>query len=394
MPARSPAPGRRVPTGFTLVEVMMAVTLMLMVFAAAVPFFRTQARSIDDQAGRFDATQTARFAISQVDKDLRVAGNWLGVGQPLLVQADTLAITFNADLVSSVHDAYSQYAVYVDSSAPLSTTGGLTRDARITLPNTSRLYPDSTYRKPGNTEPIDTETISYFLVADTRPGFTDRYQLRRRVNADTATLVAENVVLPPGERVFRYYTLGTGGVLTEIPTSRFPLYHTAIMHGSTADVGVARMTDSVRVVRMRLTVADVDPRRGERRQTFESNIRLRNAGLLNRPSCGAAPRLGSISLGTSIGGTAGARYVSLTWRPATDETSGERDVQAYLVYRRLTTDAAFSGVFQSIPADGSASYRFDDNAVTTGDRFVYGVAALDCTPLVSATTTTTSSTIP
>lgn len=373
--------------GFTLIEMMMAVTLMLMVFAAAVPFFRSQARSIDEQAGRFDATQTARFAISTVDKDLRVSGNWLGTGQPLLVQADSLAITFNADLLNNTFDAAAPYNVYTDSTAPAATVEELTAGAKITLPNSTRLYPDSTYRRPGTTTQADAETISYYVTADTRPGYTGYYQLRRRVNADSSTLVAERVTLPAGERVFRYYYVAPSGTLTEVPTTKIPMFHTAIMHGAANDTGPSRMTDSVRVVRMRLTVADVDARRGTRTQTFESNIRLRNAGLLHRASCGATPTLGFSSITATATTSSGVSKVTLKWSRATDELGGEKDIQSYVIYRRDAATTTFSGVFDSVPADGSATYTYVDTKVTAGQSYYYGIAAVDCTPLESGTVT-------
>ena len=60
--------------GFSMLEMLIAVGLMLIVFSLAIPFFIAQAHSIDDTAGRQDAQQTARFAISAIDRDLRVAG--------------------------------------------------------------------------------------------------------------------------------------------------------------------------------------------------------------------------------------------------------------------------------------------------------------------------------
>ena len=60
--------------GFTLAEMMIAVTLMLFIFAMVVPFLRTQMHELGQNAGNLDALQNARFSQNAIDRELRVAG--------------------------------------------------------------------------------------------------------------------------------------------------------------------------------------------------------------------------------------------------------------------------------------------------------------------------------
>src|SRR5215208_5991362 len=127
---------------FTLAEMMIAITLMLLVFAVAVPFFRTQARAVENASGRSEARQNVRYAINAIDRDLRVAGVGVVDAQPMLVYASPTAVTFNADLVSRDKDDVS--AVYYDADADAASVGVLRRGDAITLPGSTLRYPDST----------------------------------------------------------------------------------------------------------------------------------------------------------------------------------------------------------------------------------------------------------
>ncbi|MEK7239599.1 MAG: hypothetical protein AAB224_03370 [Gemmatimonadota bacterium] len=90
-----PAAGRRARAGFSMVEMIFAVSITVLVFSIAIPFFRAQTRAMDAGAGRLDAFQSARYAVARIEADLRVAAS--EAGQPLLVQAAPFAIAFNAN---------------------------------------------------------------------------------------------------------------------------------------------------------------------------------------------------------------------------------------------------------------------------------------------------------
>jgi len=75
--------------------------------------------------------------------------------------------------------------------------------------------------------------------------------------------------------------------------------------------------------------------------------------------------------------------VQLTWAPATDENSGEKDIERYVVWRRPSTTPDWGDPLVSIPS-GLPGYTYVDGSVTIGTTYYYALAAQDCSPALSA----------
>lgn len=377
MPSGPVAPPR---DGFTLMEMMISITIMMLVFAMAVPFFRVQARSVEQNAQRLDARTGGRYGASSLDRDLRVAGIGMPVDQPLLVQAQRDAITINANLVS--RDTGDVFAVYINPDIDEGLTTSLAPATSVTLPNSSWTYPSVAYME-GDAR-SNAETISYWVAPDReRPGFS---ALFRRVNRGDPRVVVRNVVTSEGEPVFRYYFVNTDGRLTEVSSSRLPMRHTPGLHGDALDTGTAGFIDSVRVVRVRLRTAARDAQTG-RVDTIaqESSIRMMNAGLLKRSTCGAAPRPPAYDSRTPIRAflAAGKPTIEFALLPSPDEAAGERDVKRYVLYRRLEGESDWGEPRATLMSAGLASYPIEVE-VEPARRIQYGIAAMDCTPRLSS----------
>ncbi len=379
--------------GFTLIEMMVSVSLALLIFAAAVPFFRVQARTVTAHAGRNDAIQNARFAMNAIDRDLRVAGAGIVNPQPLLVQADAYAITFNADLITT--DQNEMGAVYYDPTAPLGSTTVLDQARRIVLPRSAIGYPDTTYLQQvmdnnGTPLPSRAETISYWVSPDSTTARTDDHIMFRRVNDLAPMVVAEAIIVRPGEPIFRYYKGAAGGALVEVPQGSLPLVHSAVIHGSNEDIGGSALTDSVRSVRVRISSIYSEVHGDSAIRTAEGSIRLLNSGLIRFASCGEPP-LGAALLATkTIINSSPA--VRLTWVASVDDGAGERDIDRYAIFRRAGGSIDWGEPFTSVPA-GLVTYEFFDTDVPDGD-WEYGLIAQDCTPASSGVSTAGPVTIP
>jgi hypothetical protein len=200
--------------------------------------------------------------------------------------------------------------------------------------------------------------------------------LYRRVNNLAATIVAKAITILPGEPVFRYFKADTLGQLVEIPQSSLPIYHSAAIHNSKADTLTSALTDSIRVVRVRLTGVYVDRAGKKLNRPIETGIRIMNAGLLHFATCGEPPLFAS-AITAAASNNASAPKVVVGWISSVDQASGEKDVEQYSIYRRKDTDLAFTEPLASIPS-GSSTYSFTDTQVASGDRWVYGVSARDC----------------
>jgi prepilin-type N-terminal cleavage/methylation domain-containing protein len=367
--------------GFTLIEMMVSMTILLIVMGVSVNFLRRQSNMVARETTRMDALQNAEFAATQLERELREAGAGVVDVQPMIVQLDSEAITFNANMVAL--DTGDVRAVYQLSDAdPKAVRAMLVTEAQA-LPNSFpvKLYPDTTYIASKGVE-SGAETISYWLRPDSSAKIAKRYALFRRVNAQPPTLIARGIVKDTVP-VFTYFTSDTMNVLQPVAKNLLPIYH-AKVHGTSADTGRAALTDSIRVVRVHFQAAARDPRTGkDGLRTVEARIRLMNSGLLKRSSCGQPPYGPGAPVGVSSILGAGVKTVTLTWTGSSDDTGGEKDIERYAIFRRLSTDAAFADPIASIPASLKTTYSFTDTQVQQGLSYVYGIAAQDCTPMMS-----------
>jgi hypothetical protein len=318
-----------------------------------------------------------------------VAGTGVTAEQPILVQASNTAITFNVDLISRATSDPS--SVYIDASADSNTTSAMRTSSTITLPNSTFTYPESTYYQ---TTGIlgGAETVSYYLTKDSTTALSTEYILWRRVNNATPRVVAEGIQYSPGDTVFQYFRVTAADTLAAVPTTSLPLYHYAAAHGSAADTGAYALIDSIRSVRITLKAVYHDPRSSDVLRTLKMTVRLLNTGLTSRSSCGQTPS-GVTPVATTSTSGAAAPFIKLTWSPAADDGAGENDIYRYVIYRRPSTATTFTQPYSAVPA-GSSTYTFTDNSVAHGDKWVYGVAAQDCTPASSATSPTSTITVP
>ena len=381
--------------GFTLVELMISMMLLLVIMGAAVQFLRKQTGLVTKETSRMDAMQNAQFATSQIDRELREAGAGVADVQPMIVQVDTMAMTFNANMVSI--DTGDVRAVYQLTDADTNGTRAMLKSERMTLPNSSpaKGYPDTTYLAASGVQ-SGAETISYYLRPDSATtAISNDYLLFRRVNAVSPTLIARGIVRDSRDTtsMFTYYKADTLNRLIAIPASQLPLYH-GVIHGAVDDTGRTALTDSIRAVRVHFVTASRDPRTGkDALRTVEVLVRLMNAGLLDRTSCGQPPY--SVSLPTVVASAVGsARLATITWSRSSDDGTGEKDIERYALFRRLSSATAFGDPFSSIPATTAATYSFTDSNIIAGQTYVYGVAAQDCTPLLSSVSASAPVTIP
>lgn len=358
--------------GFSLVEMLISITIIAIVLGLTVPFFRTQVQAFGGISGRDDAQQNSRYGVSMIDRELRIAGVGVVDPQPLVVQAAPNAITFNVDLVS--RDINDKGAAYYDPDINANAAVSLPKTSKVTLPLSGMQYPDSNYFQ-NVSAPSEAETISFWVAPDPDPAANGTYALFRRVNALPATVVAKALVLPPNEPVFRYFKADTLGQLIEIPQNQLPIYHSAAIHNSKADSAKSAMTDSIRVVRVRLTGQYTDRKGVKNARAVETGVRIMNAGLLFFHTCGDPPIFAQpvVAVATNVP----APKVTLTWNPSVDQSSGEKDVEQYSIYRRANATPLFGEPIASIPG-GNPNYTFVDTQVQSGDQLVYGIAAVDC----------------
>jgi type II secretory pathway pseudopilin PulG len=368
--------------GVTLIEMMIAIVLFVLVFGLAVPFFRYQARSVSASAGRLDALQNARYAQNAIDRDMRIAGIGILSAQPMIVQADPFAVTFNADLATK--DKNDPYSIYYDADVDSSGTDAMNRASKVTLPRSSVSYPDSNYMSNGIMSPA--ETVQYWLTKDSTATRTDQYVLFRRVNTLPPRVVAKGIIVPAGQSFFQYLKPNSTGGLDSIKTAQLPLFHSAPIHGSIADTGASAITDSIRVIRMTVTGLYNDPDKGAIMKTVQSSTKLLNAGMVRSTVCGDVPIAVTTVVAVRTPNTSHPTKVTISWTKSLDQDAGERDVARYLVFKKSTASADWGSPIADLAAT-QPIFSVDDTTLPAGD-WVYSVVAQDCSPANSSATST------
>lgn len=376
--------------GLTLLEMMIALVVFSFVLAGALAFLRAQGRSFTLGSQRVAMLQNARFAFDELDKDLRTAGAGAPDIQPSLIYLGGSVVAFNANYLTNTPGDV--FAVYYNPDAPNGSTDAVGLAQRFTIPLTSVVYPDTNYLE--GVINSSSETITFYFAFDSTTTRVDDYTLYRQINNLAPEVVSRNLLQTGATPFFQYYwQTVVGGVVSasQVPNASLPWRHTVPIHLALADSGLAARIDSVRAVQVSFTVTNGLIGTTERKRALSRFIRLPNVGLANRQTCGDAP-----ILGTALTATWNGTGVDLTWNAAVDETSGEKDVTRYVLWRRLVTDVVWGDPYLSIPPNGGPTYLYTDGAgaVTSGAQYVYGLAAQDCTPTNSTLSQSATVTIP
>ncbi len=382
-------------SGMTLLEMLVALVVFGVVVGGAFSFLRYQSEGYRFGSEQMDALQNLRFAANALELDLRTAGSNVPDEQPHLIYAGTDVVAFNADYASNVEN--DAWAVYYDRDAPAGTVMALTQARHITIPTTSFVYPDTSYRALGGLTNSPAETIIFYFEADATTSRTDDYILYKQVNADPPEVVSRHLLQTPGEPFFEYSWIrnppSAPVFVEEVPVGALPLRHSVAIHGSTADTAAAARIDSLRGVRVNFTATNGKSGNEERQRAISRLVRLPNAGLAVKRSCGDEPILGIplTAVGVVLG--TGDPAVNLSWTQAVDEAGGEADVTRYVIWRRQAAQPNWGEPYLSIPS-GQTTYSYQDLNVISGEQYYYAIAVQDCTPTLSTQESSALVTVP
>lgn len=388
------APMHRDRQGLTLIEILIALTIYGVVVAGALGFVASQNTAFHLSLDRMSVLRNARYVVETLATDIPTLGTNVPAQQPGVVYADDDVFAFSADYATNV--ANDIFAVYIDEDAP---AGQVTvPGSALTLPNSSFSWPDSAY-EVGSGTASPAELLVFFFAEDSTTTRGDDYSLYRQINDGTPELVARNILQPTGGvPFFRYFRrvdyASSASIIDTIPQASLPVAHTVPYHGAAQDTGSAALADSIRAVRVSFRTTNGRSGVQERIGEVTRLITMPNSGLGVLKSCGDEPILGTILNVANAVDAGGDPVAELTWNAATDESGGEKDVVRYVIYRQeapLTAD--WGDPFLSIPA-GQASYVYQDGKVDSGVQYAYALSAQDCTPSLSAMTTSTTITIP
>jgi prepilin-type N-terminal cleavage/methylation domain-containing protein len=380
--------------GFTLVELLVAMVVFVIVLGGALSFLTAQQRMFQRGSDAMGVLQNLSFGSDNLDSQLRTTGGNTPDDQPPVVYAGSSAFAFNADYISN--DVGDIWAVYVDPDASGPETEALRASAPISIPTSSPafVYPSRDYASGAFNSPA--ETIILYFTDNPETSRGDDFVLMRQVNGNPPEVLIRNVLrdstsLP----FFRYYkhrvaALGQLPQQVLVPAGEIPMTHALGTHGNQADAGTR--IDSLRAVLVSFKVTNGEAGAKERTERISMNIPLPNMGLKQLKICGSQPILGSPGLVAVFDTTGGVDKVNLAWNRAFDESSGEKDVVRYVLWRRKIDPLPAEPLgdpLTSISA-GFPNYLYTDAQNLEADAtYQYQLAAQDCSPKLSTPVTTT-----
>lgn len=386
------SPHRR-DAGFTLVEMLITMVILVGVMGATVSFFRSQNQSFLDASRRLDALQNARFAISQVERELRTLGAGVSGQQPMLVYGGNDVIAFNTDYVENDSTTF-RWAVYYNPNVNAFASDAWPQSSAATLPNTSFSYPPITYRQ-ANGALSPAETHIFWLALDGTTARTDDYVLWERTNDQTAELVSRNILQMGSKPFFEYFLarrLASGAdTLMLTPSGNLPLIRLTLNGSMTgSDSANATRPDSIQAVRMNFRITNGLTGTSERLRDVSSVVALPNNGLPSASVCGRSPfPAGTLSVQPDT--IPGSGRVKISWAASPDQEAGELDVWQYVIYRRVAGAPLWEDPVMNLGKTvGASTYVQILGGNIPGTTYEFGVSAQDCTP---ATSTMVSSTV-
>ncbi|MBX3173459.1 MAG: prepilin-type N-terminal cleavage/methylation domain-containing protein [Gemmatimonadaceae bacterium] len=379
------APRLRARPGLTLVELTVSLLIFSLVMAGALSMLKSESRRFQLGGERSAIYQNGRFALNELEKDLRTSGAGAPDIQPQMVYLSDSVLVFNANYWTNT--AGDVEAVYYSADAPDSAVAAMRTNSKITIPYTAIQYPDTNYLVAGLNS--SAETMTFYFRADSSTARTDDYILWRRINNLTPEVVSSNILRSSNEPFFRYFRLfatSSAQWIDTVPRNQLPMRHQRPIHLANNDTGTLARIDSIRGIRVSFTVTNgrVGDAAGEQTRALTRLIRLPNVGLTNTKTCGDEPLFTS-----NVTGVAGVmpdsvtRFVRINFLRSVDELTGEKDVERYVIWRRGLLATDWGDPLVTIPG-GDSLYTYIDQTVEAGQSYRYAVSAQDCTPSLSS----------
>lgn len=385
----------RLRRGMTLVELTVAILIFSFIMAGALSMLNSESRRFRLGGEKAAMYQNGRFALNEMEKDLRTSGAGAPDMQPQLVYIGDSVLVFNANYWTNTPGDVE--AVYYSVDAPDSAVSAMRTSGRITIPFSGGVqYPDTNYTMGGVNSPA--ETITFYFGRDSSTARTDDFILWRRINNLAPEVVSSNILRTAGEPFFRYFRERTNGAnvtIDTVPQASLPWRHARPIHLAINDTGTFARIDSIRAIRVSFTVTNgrVGTAAGEQTRALTRLLRLPNVGLSVTRTCGDEPLFSSAVTAVTGLTVDSVRYARLSFLPSIDETAGERDVERYVIWRRFGSATDWGDPLAVIPG-GDTLLIYNDLTVIRDSTYRYAVAAQDCTPSLSPQQTTSTVTVP
>ena len=368
--------------GFSLIELLMAMTLAVAVAGVGFSLFHSQSSFYGTNQQRYDLLQNARGALEDAQRVIRTMGAGVPNGQPVLVYGDNNVLAFNSDYIES-DTVDTRWAAYFNAQAPSPETIAWDVASAGLIPGTAYNYPPANFLL-GSGDPSPAETYIFNFSPDSSTARTDDYILWQRVNNGTPTVVARNILPHPNGKPFFLYlqrrTLASSDTLLVVPSTNLPLERRLLVTGITsADSANYVRPDSVRAIQLNIRFTNGLSGSNERFRDVQTTVQVPNNGIPLPTICGRPPLAPTTF--TVVDTIPGSGRLWLTWNSSVDQDAGEHDVLQYILYRKLQGATTWADPLLVVRRTaGQSSYTQEISGNTVGTAYTFGVSAQDCTP--------------
>jgi type II secretory pathway pseudopilin PulG len=388
-------------SGFTLMELVLALIVAGLATVATMAVFGAQNRASDQRRAEVDAQQNARAAMDALVRDLRMAGTNIDRfhRQVAVIDAAPYQIAFNGDVRSGVGGDGSMYAT---EQMPIS--GGANYVPGSFLDENL----EELVRFNNGAETVrltfDVDDDGAVTAGDSLAGNStvNDFQLVREVNGGADEIVAYGLrglgarpdgSLPPP--VFQYWGLFDGA--TELVLWGDDNGDGELSSGEIGNLTPVAQNELANVREIAVTVEAISDESASHGLAADqpttlltTRVRPRNIGLNtnNMNVCGNPP-VAPASLTAMDTPDDGGRSITVTLTASYDDVGGENDVREYSVYRRKVGQSNFGAPIYHIKATHAGTYEFvndqtnskrPEDAPVDGIGYEYYVTAWDCEP--------------
>jgi prepilin-type N-terminal cleavage/methylation domain-containing protein len=362
--------------GLSLLELLVAMVIMGIIMGAAMTFFVGQSKSLRRGTSDTAMLQNIRYGADLLNQHFRSVGANTTPGQPPIIYADQNVFSFNADYATNTPGDLN--AIYYTPKAPNSEVNAIAFSNQITVPGqATATYPPGDYMVD-SAMMSPAEMITFWFEPDTSTTRPDDYMLLRQVNDSPPEVVVLNI-LQDTVPFLRYLYLRDSASSLSIDTvasSQMPLRFDVV-----SDTVKNRILANLRAVIVSYIVTNGLTGPNERTRPMTLVAPFPNMQNRELKTCGNDPV--SMLPPTAVWNGV-SQAVDITFAADGDETSGERDIVNYVLWRRPVGALNWGAPFLSIPAGNPPTYLVHDATVPRDPvnpvAWEYAVAAQDCTP--------------
>ncbi len=353
--------------GFTLIEILISMVLGIIVIASAYGVYISQSKGFVVLNQHTQATQSARMAIDQLSRELRMASFGV-VGQLSFTDAKESTISFLGDIDSDVNGTLAATANVGASSISIDLS-----DEQDTVDATDYIFLHSggdvqmiQVRQTGDAYSLDDEPDTIYLNSSLSQSYPASTTIVKTV--ETTTYACN----------FGNQTLSKNGDVTadNISNLEFHYYDEDDTEIVPATLQSLNVTERAAIRRIEIVLETQAGRKQNTARSYTASVDLRNMGTRGFSDDTCAPNVPT-SISITDAGTCG--HFTASWTPpATNSCDGSSvtDLGGFKIQFGAESGTYYIPAF-NVPDETAAEYQVADVRLENGNQYFASIIAYD-----------------